>query len=110
MSWPFIWTVGFLACGSAEETKECSAITETIKKDECYHNELLQFSSAELPQIISHAKQITDPLIRGAAVSSWVRDHNNEITQKQGMDLCALLDGRDRFYCMRRLSSPHLKR
>ena len=102
--------VFLLACGTAEKSKECSAQTETIKKDECYHNELLKFSSAELPSIISHAKKISDPLIRGAAVSSWVRDHNNEITQKQGMDLCALLDGRDRFYCMRRLSSPHLKR
>ena len=28
---------------------------------------------------------------------SRVRDHNNEITQKQGMNLCELLDGRDRF-------------
>ena len=56
------------------------------------------------------AKNINDPMIRGAAVSAWVRDHNTEITQKQGMELCALLDGRDRFYCVRRLSSPHLKR
>ena len=104
-----IWAL-FLACSSTEAPKECSAQADTIKQDECYHNEVLSFSSTELPKLIDHAKKITDPLIRGAAVSSWVRDHNNEITQKQGMELCALLDGRDRFYCMRRLSSPHLKR
>ena len=105
-----IWML-FLACSTTKSNpSDCSALTEQRQKDECYHNALLKISSTELPKLIEQAKKIEDPLIRGAAVSAWVRDHNDEITQKQGMDLCELLDGRDRFYCMRRLSSPHLKR
>jgi hypothetical protein len=104
-----IW-IWLLACESTQKEQDCSALKNEKKRDECFHNELLTMSSVELPALIVQAKKITDPLIRGAAVSAWVRDHNTEVTQKQGMELCALLDGRDRFYCVRRLSSPHLKR
>ena len=47
--------------------------------------------------VIAKAKMIEDVMIRGAAVSVWVRDHNNEINQKQGQKLCEILDGRDCF-------------
>ena len=104
-----IW-IWLFACGTTETEQDCSALKDTKKQDECFHNELLTMSSSEISKLMEQAKKITDPLIRGAAVSAWVRDHNTEITQKQGMELCALLDGRDRFYCVRRLSSPHLKR
>ena len=107
MIWIWLWLLG---CGNSKEEQECSAQKIEKKRDECFHNELLKMSSAEIARLMEQAKKITDPLIRGAAVSAWVRDHNTEITQKQGMELCALLDGRDRFYCVRRLSSPHLKR
>ena len=49
-------------------------------------------------------------MIRGAAVSRWVADHNNEVAAEEGKKLCQLLDGRDMSYCLRRLSSPHLQR
>ncbi|MEC7985879.1 MAG: hypothetical protein VX278_11995 [Myxococcota bacterium] len=99
-----------LACSSKQTAQECTSITDELQKDECYHNEVLLIPSTKLDELIIKAKSINDPMIRGAAVSAWVRDHNTEITQKQGMELCELLDGRDRFYCVRRLSSPHLKR
>ena len=98
------------ACSSAPQKQDCNSLKDVLQKDECYHNEVLLIPSTKLDELISKAKNIHDPMIRGAAVSAWVRDHNTEITQKQGMELCALLDGRDRFYCVRRLSSPHLKR
>ena len=93
-----------------QEIDPCSDPKETKVKDQCLHNEILTIPSTNFKQIISKAKEIQDPMIRGAAVSAWVRDHNHEITQKQGKALCELLDGRDKFYCIRRLSSPHLKR
>ena len=106
-----IWIISMLACENAQEKpKMCSSITVVQEKDQCLHKEILSTTSAELDKLIKKAKKISDPLIRGAAVSAWVRDHNTEITQKQGMSLCEILDGRDRGYCARRLSSPHLKR
>ena len=105
-----ILIIFLFACSSQSTPKECRDLTDELQKNECYHNEILLVPSTKLDELITKAKNINDPMIRGAAVSAWVRDHNTEITQKQGMELCALLDGRDRFYCVRRLSSPHLKR
>ena len=101
-----IWFFLF-ACGKDDP---CASPPDTKTKDQCLHNEILNIPSSQLQALTTKAKAIQDPMIRGAAVSAWVRDHNNEITQKQGMTLCELLDGRDKFYCVRRLSSPHLKR
>ena len=102
-----IW---FFLLSCTQEVDPCLSPKDTKIKDQCLHNEILTIPSTNFKQIISKAKDIQDPMIRGAAVSTWVRDHNTEITQKQGMSLCELLDGRDRGYCARRLSSPHLKR
>ncbi len=99
----------YLGCSGGSPEK-CEDFKESALRDECLHNEIVKLNARELPTVIVKAKLIEDTMIRGAAVSSWVRDHNNEITQRKGMKLCELLDGRDRFYCVRRLSSPHLKR
>lgn len=101
----------FISCSSKTEEKvSCEQITESLERDKCLSEEILQLKEPQISIVITKAKMIEDIMIRGAAVSAWVREHNNEINQKQGQKLCEILDGRDRFYCMRRLSSPHLKR
>jgi hypothetical protein len=98
--------------GGCEGKKQqgCEGIEAAVEKDQCLIGEIQKLNGPQMTEVIKKAKEIQDPMIRGAAVSSWVRDHNNEINQRQGKALCEILDGRDRFYCMRRLSSPHLKR
>ena len=101
----------FISCSSKTEEKiPCEQITESLERDKCLSEEILLLKEPQISIVITKAKMIEDVMIRGAAVSAWVREHNNEINQKQGQKLCEILDGRDRFYCMRRLSSPHLKR
>ena len=101
----------FISCASKTEEKiPCEQITESLERDKCLSEEILLLKEPQINTVITKAKMIEDVMIRGAAVSAWVREHNNEINQKQGQKLCEILDGRDRFYCMRRLSSPHLKR
>ena len=101
----------FLSCSSkTEEIIPCEKITESLERDKCLSEEILLLKEPQISTVITKAKMIEDVMIRGSAVSAWVREHNNEINQKQGQKLCEILDGRDRFYCMRRLSSPHLKR
>ena len=100
-----------ICCSSnTEENIPCEQITESLERDKRLSEEILELKEPQIANVITKAKMIEDVMIRGAAVSAWVRDHNNEINQKQGQKLCEILDGRDRFYCMRRLSSPHLKR
>ena len=106
-----IFIVFFLNCSSKQEEKvPCEQVTASLERDKCLSDEISQLKEPQIGNVIAKAKMIEDVMIRGAAVSGWVRDHNNEINQKQGQKLCEILDGRDRFYCMRRLSSPHLKR
>ena len=81
-----------------------------MQRDDCYRQKIVNLPPAEIDQIIQLGNKMVDPMIRGAAVAEWIKDHNNEINQQKGQELCALLDGRDRSYCMRRLSSPHLRR
>ena len=95
---------------TASNTTDCPSITDQTQRDQCLHKHILTMPATDIPGIIKTANQVSDPMIRGAAVSEWVKNHNNDVSQQQGQQLCALLDGRDRSYCLRRLSSPHLRR
>ena len=113
----FLLLVAFFACGSNSiedgdysKVNDCSKIEKSISRDECYHDKIQGLKSSKMNEVIEMAKKIEDRMIRGAAVSAWVKENNSNINQQQGKQLCEMLDGRDRFYCMRRLSSPHLKR
>ena len=99
-----------LGCAGTEVTTECSAITDAQKRDLCFHDELVKLPPSQIAEVISTAKKMEDAMVRGAAVAEWIKLYNNKINQQQGQELCKLLDGRDRSYCLRRLSSPHLKR
>lgn len=107
-----------LSCSTGENSSNnqttsssnCENIKVSIERDKCLAAQIESLNEPQINEVISKAKIIEDTMIRGAAVSAWVRAHNNEINQQQGQKLCEILDGRDRFYCMRRLSSPHLKR
>lgn len=100
----------FLGCTGEEVVKDCSTITDSKAKDLCFHDQLVALSPSQVDEVISMAKGMDDSMIRGAAVAEWIKLYNNEINQDKGQELCKLLDGRDRSYCLRRLSSPHLKR
>jgi hypothetical protein len=102
----------FWACSGSNDSEKgnCDTMTDLAKKDSCYHDNLVKMPVSDIDAVIATGQKMVDPMIRGAAVAQWIKLHNNEINQQKGQELCALLDGRDRSYCMRRLSSPHLKR
>ena len=98
------------ACNTTPAKVSCEQMELGREKDECLHSEIKLMDSSQAQQVLAKAKLIQDPMIRGAAVSAWIGDNNNNVDSNTGQALCTLLDGRDRSYCMRRLSSPHLKR
>lgn len=106
----FVFSIVFWGCTGEEIVKDCSSITTAKEKDLCFHAQLLTFPPSQINDVITTAKSMNDAMIRGAAVAEWIKRYNNDINQQQGQELCKLLDGRDRSYCLRRLSSPHLKR
>ena len=102
-----------MACSSgAKDQKgaDCATITDSKQQNTCLHEQLLSMPASDISKIIELANTISDPMIRQAAVSKWIKEHNNDVNQQQGQQLCTLLDGRDRSYCLRQLSSPHLRR
>ena len=87
----------------------CGAMSG-MDRDRCVHDEIVAVPGAQPDVVVAKAGSIQDPMIRGAAVSGWVAAHANELPKEKGQELCNLLEGRDRSYCQRRLSSPHLQR
>lgn len=107
-----IFILGFtlVACRTTPQKLVCEELELGRSKDECLHTEIKSLDGKQAQKVLEKSKLIQDPMIRGAAVSAWIGSYNNEVDSNTGQALCSLLDGRDRSYCMRRLSSPHLKR
>jgi len=103
---------GLLGCGEAEtvEPTDCAAMAAGGERDRCLHEEIKGLGGDQAAEVLEKASLIDDIMIRGAAVSGWISDHNAVVPPAEGQALCELLDGRDRSYCLRRLSSPHLQR
>ena len=99
------------ACTSAPGDAGVDCATATgLARDQCLHDELLALPASQPDAVITKAGEISDPMVKHAAVSTWIKAHNNEVPMAKGRELCALLEGRDRGSCERDLSSPHLKR
>lgn len=88
----------------------CIGSESSFERDRCLHDEIASLPSEQAATVLDKAQAISDPMIRGSAVSTWVSEHANDIPRETGEALCMLLDGRDRSYCQRRLTSPHLQR
>ena len=94
----------------AAASGDCSAAAAGIERDTCTKQRMLGMPASELKQVEKLASEIEDEMIRGAAVETWVQTNCNDVSLDQGRVLCELLEGRNRSYCERRLSSPHLCR
>lgn len=104
---------GSVACGQDDAAPQASAGCDSLSgmdRDRCLHDEIAAIPGSQPDEVVKKAGLISDPMIRGAAVSGWVAEHANSIPAEKGQTLCNLLEGRDRSYCQRRLSSPHLQR
>ena len=96
-----------LGCASSTD---CDAMSEGEEQDHCLKDRIQQMDGPQLAEVEQEAAKIGDNMIRSFAVSTWVKNHANEISLEQGTSLCNLLEGREESYCLRRLSSPHLQR
>lgn len=105
----FVGTLGCGEDGGAGAAAACDA-KAGMERDRCLHDEIAAIPGSQPDEVLKKASLISDPMIRGAAVSGWVAAHVDELPAEKGQELCNLLEGRDKSYCQRRLSSPHLQR
>jgi hypothetical protein len=104
--------VALAACGDkapVSNNDNCDGIPSGIQQDVCVGKRLKAVPGNEIDKALDLASKIRDPMVKGEAVSSWVEAHANQIPPDKGQKLCSMLEGRDGAYCLRRLSSPHLK-
>ncbi len=102
-----LWAVVVVAagCGGAPD---CASLAG-LERDTCLQGQIAALPASAAEEVLALAPSIEDPMVRGAAVSRWVGDHAAALSTEQGRALCALLEGRDGSYCLRRLNAPHLK-
>lgn len=98
-------------CGETKQkaNENCDGMPTGIDQDVCMGKLLKSTPGSDFDTVVARAKKIRDPMVKGEAISSWVEAHANEIPPDKGQKLCSMLEGRDGAYCLRRLSSPHLK-
>ncbi len=100
-----------LLAGCVGDPEPLSCAEQTgMERDQCYHDEILKLPGAQIDGVSQRAVLIEDQMVRQAAISAWVPDHNNEIPRDKGEALCRMLDGGDLSKCLRQLSSPHLQK
>lgn len=96
--------------GTATGPDACAAMQPGRQRDECWRDqvELLPVDQAgRLPELV---QPIADPVIRDAAVLSWLEQHGQAISPDQAEATCDLLDESRAHMCRRRLQSAHLQK
>lgn len=88
----------------------CERLAPGMDRDLCLHDRIMALPGEQHADALALARQIQDPVVRGAAVFTWVIQHNREIDPKAGQALCGLLMGQERETCTRKLSQVHLRR
>lgn len=102
-----LWLITLLACGRGEP---CANEAPGLEQDACLHDQVLATPAAQLDVALVLLGRINDPVIRSAAIFTWVSTNNRELTPERGMSMCRLLEGRERNTCERKLQSVHLRR
>jgi hypothetical protein len=101
-----------LACSggsSTAETADCASFSNPLERDVCYGKELKGLPASQADRALQIAGLMTDPMVRGEAVTTYVAAKANCLAPDKGQALCNVLEGRDQSYCQRRLSAPHLQ-
>ncbi len=109
---PFLFCLVMACSGGSATTSvsaDCDAMAAGLDRDVCNGTRLKALKAADVDQAPLLAGKITDPMVRGEAVTTWVEAKANCIPPEKGQAMCNLLDGRDQSYCLRRLSAPHLQ-
>ncbi|NOY24561.1 MAG: hypothetical protein GXP62_01675 [Oligoflexia bacterium] len=99
-----------LICSCNAHAKTCADLAPGSERDLCYFDDIKLLPPSAINTVVADAQQIVDPMVQGAAVSSWVSAHNNQIALKDGRALCDLLVDRDYQYCTQQLTAAHLRR
>ncbi len=74
-------------------------------RDLCLHYQLL---IADRSEVLGLATAISDPVVRGAGVTTWMRANRHDLAAADVLELCGILPREEEATCVRRTSAQHL--
>lgn len=89
---------------------ECDDLPAGLERDTCRFEKIQTLAPAQVVRVGELAAQIQDPVIRSAAVDTWLRDHRGALEDRDGVALCELLEPAAYGRCRRWFSAAHLQR
>lgn len=108
--WLWLWLL-LASCGARCRPDDgCAACVGPESRDLCLYDRLQATPADRFDIARDAAAAITDPVVRGAGVSSWIEQAGRQLSRSQQESLCQLLDGSAGEACRRRAASPHLQR
>lgn len=99
-----------LACTrTPTEEPGCAALTD-LARDQCLYDTIGAMSDSSPADLLEHAGQIQDTVIREAALLGWVKEHGCDHPREAVLPLCTLIEGGLQGKCRRRIDAIHLCR
>jgi hypothetical protein len=95
-----------LACGAPD----CLSLPDAPSRDQCLRDQIAHSTPDQIGEIAAISSEISDPLVRSMAVSSWIATNQTSLPRQQAESLCRLLHTVDANYCLRSINTPHLNR
>jgi hypothetical protein len=102
--------VAFVAQAAGCSAKACDERSNGADQDRCYHDALLALPPARIGQVREEGQKIVDPVVRSAAIHTWVVTNIGKVPMGEASSLCDLLDGVEATTCHRRVEAAHLRR
>lgn len=93
-----------IAC--VADPSDCASLDDTLARDLCWYDTATRGDAVAAERALA---QVGDPVVRGAGVLTWVREHP-AAGVSEVWPLCELMLGTERKACERRARSAHLRR
>jgi hypothetical protein len=81
-----------------------------LEHDRCVADELTALTPDQLDLVRAKTSAIQDPIVRGAALDTWLKAHAKALPTQDAQGLCQLLEGPAAAACNKRVHAAHLNR
>lgn len=93
----------------AAQPADCAALPAGRERDVCWQAEIGAVPPEAADTVPALVAEIEDPVVRDAAVLTWLDDNRDRVSPRQGEALCRLLHATRAQSCLRRLQAAHLQ-
>lgn len=101
--------LSLLSCTTDTAPGACETLADRAA-DTCWAQRVLSLGPTDVDAVESAGAAISDPIVRGAAIDAWMREHGQAIPRERAHTVCELLEREARRVCVKRIDAAHLNR